>query len=207
MVNVIQLNVGGFDNNFSYLVTKSKGSKEAVLIDATGDLSLIKNEVNKLGLKLVLQLFTHAHPDHCELIEEFKSLGVKTFMPKIGALGEKEIINSAGMEISIIHTPGHTGESVCFVIEGNIFTGDTLFVRGVGTTAYGGSEEQLSNSLIYLSTLDGKLALWPGHNYWGASAQLKTALNNSHLRPSAGMQEKIKKMVSDYESKAGRKKF
>ncbi|MFA6268757.1 MAG: MBL fold metallo-hydrolase [archaeon] len=209
MVKVIQINVGAFDNNFSYLVVGEGGYyKEAVLIDPTGNIDLIKKEITRLNLKVVLELFTHAHPDHCELKEDFEKDGVKSFCPNFAKLGETELLNAAGFNIKVIHTPGHTKESVCFLIENNLFTGDTLFVKGVGTTKYGGKDNELSDSLTFLSTLDKNITLWPGHDYGGASSTLETALSNSHLKPNEKMQEKIKKMVKDYEAKfANQKRF
>jgi len=205
MVKVVQINVGGFDNNFSYLVLGEE--KEAILIDATGNLKTIEKAIFEHKAKLILALFTHSHPDHCELLPHFESIGVKCFMPKARPLAVTKNLRVAGIEIKVIHTPGHTKESVCFLIEKNLFTGDTLFVRGVGTTAYGGNDTELEESLAFLSTLDKKLLLWPGHDYGGASSTLKEALNNSHLKPSEKILELIKDKVKAYESKKGKNKF
>jgi glyoxylase-like metal-dependent hydrolase (beta-lactamase superfamily II) len=88
-----------------------------------------------------------------------------------------------------------------------LFSGDTLFVKGVGTTAYGGNDEELRESIEFLFSLDKKIILWPGHNYGGEFAELGTALKNSHLKPNARIHEKIRQMVLEYESKQGNKKF
>ena len=203
MVNVIQLMTGGFDKNFSYLLTKNFSSKEAIIVDPTGELSIIEDELNKKGLTVVAQIFTHSHPDHTELKEYFESKGVKSFFPKNARLGEIEEIKLAGIEITVIHTPGHTKDSVCFLIEDNLFSGDTLFVRGVGTTAYGGNDLELKGTLRLLFTLNHSLKLWPGHNYGGASSTLGEALKNSHIAPSKETLEKIKNKVTEYEKQSG----
>ena len=209
MIKVIQIKVGGFDNNFSYLIFDSNSNqKEAILIDSTGDPSAIEKEILEHKVKAVAQLFTHAHPDHCELIDYFESKGIKSFKPKHAQLGFVENLTYAGINIKVIHTPGHTKECVCFLIENNFFTGDTLFVKGVGTTDYGGSESELSESLAFISTFDKNLILWPGHNYGGASSKLGEAITNAHLRPNKEILEKIKKKVIEYESKnTSSKKF
>lgn len=105
-----------------------------------------------------------------------------------------------GLEIEVIFTPGHTFDSVCFLIEGNLFTGDTLFVQGVGNTAYGGNADELEQSLQSLFELDSEIVVWPGHNYGGKSATLAKALNNAHLRPSKETMDMIHKRVKDYNS-------
>lgn len=202
MVKVIQIPVGGFDNNFSYLVLgEGRHSKECVLIDPTGNIGAIESEINKCGAKIALQLFTHLHDDHIELMGHFERLKVKSFKPKPGSLGSKEVISVAGMNIIVFHTPGHTKESVCFLIENNFFSGDTLFVRGIGTTAYGGNDAKLGETLDFLFTLNKMLLLWPGHNYGGSSSTLKEALKNSHIAPKKKALENIKKMVQEYRAK------
>ncbi len=206
MVRVIQVHVGGFDNNFSYLVTKAPSFREAVLIDPTGDLSAIEKAVSDYGLDIKMQIFTHAHPDHTELMQHFVSKKVPVFSPSPGEVGETEEFSVAGLNITVIHTPGHTPESVCFAIGGNIFSGDTIFVKGVGTTAYGGDDDALRETLDYLFTLNHSLRLWPGHNYGGASSSLGEALKNSHIKPGDKALESIKKKVEEYEKEQLKKR-
>lgn len=199
MVRVIQVNVGGFDNNFSYIVTKAPSSKEAVLIDPTGDLSAIEHALKSYDLTVKMQIFTHAHPDHTELMHHFVSKGIPTYSPESGEVGKTEEIDIAQLKIKVLHTPGHTNESVCFVIGENIFSGDTIFVKGVGTTAYGGDDDTLKDTLDYLFTLNHSLKLWPGHNYGGAHSTLGDALKNSHIKPGDKALMLIKKKVEKYE--------
>jgi glyoxylase-like metal-dependent hydrolase (beta-lactamase superfamily II) len=74
------------------------------------------------------------------------------------------------LNIRVIHTPGHTPGSVCFFVNGNLFTGDTLFVGAVGRTDLtGGSLDTLLESLEKrLITLPGETVIWPGHDYGDA---------------------------------------
>ncbi|MEK6959482.1 MAG: MBL fold metallo-hydrolase [archaeon] len=201
MAKVVQISVGGFDKNFSYLVIGEKNhSKEAVLIDPTGDLAKIEGAIQKNDVEVKLLLSTHAHPDHVELLEHFKGKKIpyKNFEELKKCAGR---FDTCGFEMKIIFVPGHTKDSVCYIVGKNIFTGDTLFVRGIGTTAYGGNEEELFKSLTNLATLNGELLLWPGHDYGGTKSTLKEALNNTHIAPSKETLEKIKKKVEKYESK------
>ncbi len=197
VVKILQLNVKGFDNNFSYLVIGAK--KESVLIDPTGDKKIIENAIKKSKARLVLLLTTHSHPDHKELLNYFlqKNISLKNFK----ALKKEPFFVIAGLKIKTIFTPGHTKDSVCFLIENNLFTGDTLFVKGVGTTDYGGNKKQLKNSIELLSSFDKKIIVWPGHNYNGVKSTLGEAISNSHINPSEKTLEKIQKKVLEYEKK------
>lgn len=72
-----------------------------------------------------------------------------------------------GIDDPLIHTPGHTPGSVCFLANGNLFTGDKLFVSAVGRTDLtGGSLDTLLESLEKrLIILPGETVIWPGHDY------------------------------------------
>lgn len=203
-MKIIQIEVGGFDNNFSYLIIGK--NHESILIDPTGSAEKIEEEISKNRALVKGLFFTHSHPDHCELAEYF-SKDKRVFFPKPGFSGEKEIIEFAGIKIELIHLPGHTADSAAYLIENNLFSGDTIFCKGVGTTAYGGNYKELENSLDYLFTLSENIILWPGHNYGGKACKLKEALDNSHIRPTEKVLEKIKKKVEEYESRLNKKVF
>lgn len=78
-----------------------------------------------------------------------------------------DVLKAGSLEIEVIHTPGHTPGSVCFLIAGNLFTGDTLFVGAVGRTdLIGGSLDTLLASLEkHVIVLPGETVIWPGHDY------------------------------------------
>ena len=194
-MKIIQLNVGGFDNNFSYILIGE--NNEAVIIDPTGNKELIESTLIKNKLNLVSQLTTHAHPDHTELVTYFLKKGVK--LKNFEDFKKEKKFNLAGINFEVIFTPGHTSDSACFLVEGNLFTGDTLFCKGVGTTAYGGNDEELENSLNFLETLNKEIKMWPGHDYGGKSSTLGEALRNSHKKPSEKVLKEIKKKVEKYE--------
>ncbi|VVB76259.1 Hydroxyacylglutathione hydrolase [uncultured archaeon] len=202
MAKILQLRVGGFDDNFSYLVLgEGKHSKEAVLIDPTGNKELIDAAIKKHDLRIVLQTITHNHPDHRELFDYFSSKGVPSIIPASKQLGEFEEKIVAGFSIRFIHTPGHTSDCVCIQLENNLFTGDTLFARGVGNTQYGGNESEQEETIAFLSQLDQKLIIWPGHDYGGAKCTLHEALKNAHLKPSKRVLDLIANKVKEYNLK------
>jgi len=206
MVKIIQLQVGGFDNNFSYIVIgEKKHSKDVLLIDPTGERSIIENKIKEMDLKVVLQALTHNHPDHCELVDYFKLKGVQTLLPSSKKLGEFEEKDVCGFRARFIHTPGHTSDCVCIQIENNLFTGDTLFARGAGNTQYGGNDKEQEETIAFLSQLDQNLIIWPGHNYGGEKCTLGEALKNANIMPSKKVLDLIAGKVKEYNAKAKRK--
>jgi glyoxylase-like metal-dependent hydrolase (beta-lactamase superfamily II) len=76
-------------------------------------------------------------------------------------------IEVGGLEIQLLHTPGHTPGSQCFLVDGRIVSGDTLFIDGCGRVDFpGGNAEQMYYSLTQkLMTLPDETILFPGHNY------------------------------------------
>jgi glyoxylase-like metal-dependent hydrolase (beta-lactamase superfamily II) len=82
-------------------------------------------------------------------------------------LKDGALLEVGDLKVEVIHTPGHTPGSVCYLVEGNLFTGDTLFVGAVGRTDLtGGSLETLLDSLDKkLLPLPKETVVWPGHDY------------------------------------------
>lgn len=181
---------GRLENNM-YLVADEK-SGEAVLIDATEDLPEIKETVKKLGVKVLYILLTHGHFDHIlglnslkkslnapavickddlvisENINEFTRLfGLPDSVPPKYDMyikdGDEILLGS--YKIKVIHTPGHTEGGVCYLVDGKLFSGDTLFRGSVGRTdLFGGNFDKLSDSIKNkLFKLDDKTEVFPGH--------------------------------------------
>lgn len=169
-------------------------SKEAGVIDIGGDFSVLKDELQNYNANLKFILNTHGHFDHIlgeyEMQKEFnipayihkddaylfKNLqkqletfgfvsntlpaeNVKTFV-------DNDVFMLGKTEIKAIHTPGHTPGSVCFLVNENLFSGDTLFYTSIGRTDFeGGSFQQISNSILNkLFTLDENITVYPGHD-------------------------------------------
>lgn len=89
-------------------------------------------------------------------------------------LEDKQTISFGENSLQVIHTPGHTPGSCCFLTNKHLFTGDTLFATGPGATDRSYSSKlDLKNSLIYLRstindlTTSGQVYLYPGHEEWG----------------------------------------
>ena len=172
-----------------------ENSKEAVVIEASGDAQKIKNELDNLGANLKYILLTHGHFDHVFALNELKELcpNVKAYLnkedekllehigvqclhfgiagvdvPKIDeVIDENTKLSFAGKEIKPIHTPGHTKGSMCYLIEGELFSGDTLFFEEIGRCDLpGGDFSEIENSIRNkLFTLDKNIVVHPGHSH------------------------------------------
>ena len=110
------------------------------------------------------------HKDELEKIGSYKNMGFsmnanpEKFVPDILLKGG-ETLKIAGLDVKVIHTPGHAKGSVCYVVSNKIFTGDTLFFMSYGRTDfYDGNAKDLKNSIVNkLFALKGNYTVLPGH--------------------------------------------
>lgn len=183
----------GFMEVFCYLVACSS-TKEALLVDLAGDEDRVVERIKQKHLVLKYVVNTHGHPDHSCGNAKVKALtGVKIIMHKL----DDQMFNSAegqagarqwgftpsppadmtvedgdeivvgDVSLKVIHTPGHSPGGICLLGDGNLFTGDTLFVGSIGRTDLpGASMNQFMTSIKdRLLTLPGDTIVWPGHDY------------------------------------------
>ena len=110
------------------------------------------------------------HKDELEKIGSYKNMGFsmnanpEKFVPDILLKGG-ETLKIAGLDVKVIHTPGHAKGSVCYVVSNKIFVGDTLFFMSYGRTDfYDGNAKDLKNSIVNkLFALKGNYTVLPGH--------------------------------------------
>lgn len=174
----------------SYIVVGEHGN--AVLIDAPDDADYILSELKSNNFTLKKILLTHGHFDHigavaklaketgCDVMVHELDLsklsdikgnlishfGLNKFNEYKGAESFKDgdKISVDELEFKVIHTPGHTSGSVCFVIEDCMFSGDTLFARSIGRTDMpDGNTMLMMKSLRKLSELKDNYTIYPGH--------------------------------------------
>ena len=171
-------------------------SKMAVVVDPGGDLSRIVENLRAHQLTVSAILHTHAHPDHvgasAALQQQtaaeahmheadrnlyrmlpaqalFLGISVPKKAQVIGTLKDNTTVRAGALELTVLHTPGHTPGSVCFMVQGThgplLLTGDTLFQRGVGRSdLWGGDKRSLKRSLKHrLLTLPDHTRVLPGH--------------------------------------------
>ncbi|CUR51052.1 Hydrolase [Nitrosotalea devaniterrae] len=169
---VYQLQVGNMQN-FTY-VLEDEETKESVVIDPSWDLELVLETIKRNDLKVKYIINTHHHFDHTigndAMVNHTKSKILQhesSTLKNDVRISDGEKITFGKSELIVIHTPGHSKDSVCLVGDGKIFSGDTLFVGNCGRIDLpGGSAKELYHSLFdILYKLDDDLVLYPGHNY------------------------------------------
>jgi hydroxyacylglutathione hydrolase len=170
-------------------------TREAIVIDPGDDASEILARLEKHGLKATQIVCTHTHIDHVGAIRELQELlatpaaihkadlflfekldvqaeWLRMAAPKPGSidrlLEDGDAVSCSGVEMGVIHTPGHTPGSATFHLPGDrsiLFTGDTLFAQSIGRTdLWGGSQPQIITSIRKkLMTFDDDTLVIAGH--------------------------------------------
>lgn len=194
-----QIPVGQMQN-FSYLIG-DEASKEAAVVDPAWENGKILELARKEDLNIKFILVTHSHYDHIDgvkgvvdatdaavYVHSDDSLEIeKLNIEKIKKIKNNEIIEIGKMKIKVLHTPGHSPGSVCYLLDNKIVTGDMLFVEGIGRIDLpGGDIEKMFNSLQKLKELDGKIEVYPGHDYGSrkSSTIAYEKKNNAYMKAS-----------------------
>lgn len=169
---VRQLRVGTMDV-FTYIVG-CEATKEAVVIDPGGEVERIMEEASRAGLQIKYIFNTHGHWDHTVGNDRLKRLtgaSIVRHKKESGsdidiALVDEKPFQVGEIVFKVFHTPGHTRGGVCLYAEGQLFTGDTLFVGDSGRTDLeGGHRPTLGASIRRLMELPDDTVVWPGHDY------------------------------------------
>jgi hydroxyacylglutathione hydrolase len=183
-----QIEIGPMQN-YVYLIGSTE-SRKAAVVDAAWDIDEILRIAAQDEMEITHALVTHTHPDHVgggfagmeiagvtELLEKCKAKVVvhKAEAEFIKGLSSSDIVKTdtgdkvdvGGLEIQLMHTPGHTPGSQCFLVDNRVVSGDTLFIDACGRVDFpGGSPEQMYYSLTQkLMALPDDMILFPGHNY------------------------------------------
>jgi glyoxylase-like metal-dependent hydrolase (beta-lactamase superfamily II)/rhodanese-related sulfurtransferase len=133
----------------------------------------------KNGLRIRYLIDTHTHADHFSATQQLaRELGVPVVMHRASPapfvdlrLQSGELLVVGRLRLQALHTPGHTGDSMCLCVEDRVFTGDTLLIGGTGRTDLpSGDAGALYESLFDgLLRLDQALKVFPAHEYKGRS--------------------------------------
>lgn len=190
-------------NSNCYLVETAPG--RCIAVDIGGSPRILLEYMRMQRLKLTKILLTHGHFDHMGGTEEVRAAtGAEIYVHESDApmltsssaslhsamsiMPFREVtdftvvrgdccINDGDCSFRVLHTPGHTQGSVCFVTGDVIFSGDTLFCCSVGRTDFpGGNSQYMMNSMQLLRDLDGDYKVYPGH---GESTTLEYERNNN----------------------------
>jgi hydroxyacylglutathione hydrolase len=178
--------------NFVYLIGDGE-QRVCMIVDPAWDVRGIVDFVDREEMKLAGALVTHYHPDHvggeifghniaglkelltirpvkvhvneheCEGVKQLTGLSDSDFQTHCGG----DTISVGDVIIRLLHTPGHTPGSQCFLVESALVSGDTLFIGGCGRVDLpGGNANQMYHSLTQvLAKLPDDTLLFPGHHY------------------------------------------
>jgi hydroxyacylglutathione hydrolase len=199
--------------NFCYLIgDRERG--EAVAVDPAYGVRELVDLLGADGLRLTGVLITHYHQDHVggslgswgieglrELlalddvaapvhVQDEEAHGVM----RVTGVSESDLVRHRGgdvvnvgdIEITLVHTPGHTPGSQCFLVDGRLVSGDTLFLDGCGRTDLpGGDPSALYDSITHLAQMPDDTVLYPGHHYSSepSATMADTRSHNIVFRP------------------------
>lgn len=183
-----QMEIGPMQN-FVYLIG-SQQSREVAVVDPAWEVERVVEAARQDGMEITKVLITHTHPDHvggsfagmhiqgvAQLLELVKAKvyihkSEAEFLKELSASdlvkvegGEKITVGEIG--ITLIHTPGHTPGSQCFLVDNRLVSGDTLFIGSCGRVDLPGSnpEDMYYSLTTRLMRLADDTVLYPGHNY------------------------------------------
>jgi len=168
-------------STYTYLIASSRG-REAVIIDPVKEqVAQYLTAIEQLGLRLVKAIDTHTHADHItglgDLRERTGCLSIMGEYTRADCVScrvtDGEILDTDGIRLQALYTPGHTSESFSFVLAPDapvaVFSGDVLMIRGTGRTDFqngdpGKSWDSITRTLF---ALPDDTTLYPAHDYKG----------------------------------------
>jgi hydroxyacylglutathione hydrolase len=163
-----------YGDNFSYIIA-DETTNEAAIVDPSFNAEILTRILKEKKFYLKYIINTHGHSDHTAGNEEMKrAFGAKIVAHKLSRINKDISVEDGDflvvgkIQIKIIHTPGHTSDGICLLVNNKlVLTGDTLFVGECGRTDLpGGSAEEMYNSLFNkLMKLDDSIEVYPGHDY------------------------------------------
>ncbi len=185
--------------NFVYLVGDPV-TRECVVVDPAWEIDTIVETASADGYTIKGALVTHTHQDHVggsledwgmpgriPGVEELLSLGpakvyvhkaerefLKGFGSDLVKVDNHDTLQIGRLTLTFLHTPGHTPGSQCFLVDGRLVSGDTLFIGSCGRTDLPGSDpgEMYYSLTQRLGALPDETILLPGHNYGGESSTI-----------------------------------
>lgn len=170
-LQIDKLTLGPYGTN-SYIIT-CRLTGESVVIDAPGEAAKILKDLKGTHPRFIL--ITHAHMDHLGALSQLKGeLGISVAIHPSDAkglplrpemlLGDGDTVSFGGINLKVLHTPGHTPGSICFLTGNYLISGDTLFPGGPGKTGSPADLRQIIESIKgKILPLPDDTQVYPGH--------------------------------------------
>lgn len=159
--------------NFGYVIG-DPGGKVAAVVDPSFDARILQKAARENGYTIAFIFDTHHHPDHVFDNERLANeTGAMVAAHRLSSV-RKDLVLEDGMivkvgelKVKVVHTPGHSPDSCCYIVAGRVFTGDCLFVGDCGRVDLPGSSvEAMYDSLFNkVRKMDDDLIVCPGHHY------------------------------------------
>jgi glyoxylase-like metal-dependent hydrolase (beta-lactamase superfamily II) len=166
-------------NAFAYLIAGHVGG-QAVIVDPVREaVDGYLDILDKLGLRLAMAIETHLHADHfagsgalAAATGCMVAMGEETRAAPVDyRIADGERLGFDGFELRALHTPGHTPDSFCFLMDDRVLTGDTLLINASGRTDLPGGDAHVHFRSLRdtLMRLPDDMLVFPGHDYFGSS--------------------------------------
>jgi hydroxyacylglutathione hydrolase len=181
--------------NFVYLIGDT-ATRDCVVVDPAWEIDAILDEIQSDDMRLTGMLVTHTHQDHvgghlfghdipgiAQVLERspakvYVHTAEREFLKGFGSDVVKvdggDTLAVGDVTVTFLHTPGHTPGSQCFLVDGRLISGDTLFIRSCGRTDLPGSDpaEMYTSLTQRLGALPDDTVVFPGHNYGGSATTI-----------------------------------
>lgn len=162
---------------YTYLLASRRGGEALIIDPVLEKVDRYLQLMRELDVKLVKAVDTHLHADHITglgaLRDQTHCVTVMSEQTKADVVAmrvaEGDRIAIDGLNLDVLYTPGHTDDSCSFVMDGRVFTGDTLLIRGTGRTDFQNGDPRAQYDSIFnkLLRLPDETLLYPAHDYKG----------------------------------------
>ncbi|PKA42147.1 MBL fold metallo-hydrolase (plasmid) [Rhizobium sullae] len=162
---------------YTYLIASRQGGEALIIDPVLEKVDRYLKLVEELDLKLVKAVDTHLHADHITGLGALRDrthcitvMGEQTLADVVSMrVTEGDRVAIEGLSLDVLYTPGHTDDSYSFLMNGRVFTGDTLLIRGTGRTDFqnGNPLQQYDSIFNKLLKLPDETLVYPAHDYKG----------------------------------------
>src|SRR4051794_24249948 len=167
----------GVSGTYTYLLASRRGGEALIIDPVLEKVDRYLQLVRELDLKLVKAIDTHLHADHVTGLSALRDrthcitvMGEQTHADVVSMrVTEGDRIDIEGLSFDVLYTPGHTDDSYSYLLNGRVFTGDTLLIRGTGRTDFqnGNARAQYDSIFNKLLKLPDETLVYPAHDYKG----------------------------------------